>query len=115
MVYKKFVRKLIHYGNKKIFYGYTGCIKSSYENFNLNFSPRIFRPFRKANSIKKFSYYRNVSIFVPTFYTPCITIKNFLITVMYQFSYELFIHPVLNSTFSLRSEHRQCGTPIAML
>src|ERR1700689_4960101 len=64
-VYKKFVRKLIHYGNKKIFYGYTGCIKSSYENFNLNVSPRIFRPFRKANSI-----------------------KNFLITVMYQFSYE---------------------------
>src|SRR3984957_5939878 len=75
-VYKKFVRKLIHYGNKKIFYGYTGCIKSSYENFNLNFSPRIFRPFRKANSIKKFSYYRNVSIFVPTFYTPCRNNRN---------------------------------------
>src|ERR1700722_5349668 len=75
-VYKKLVRKLIHYGNKKIFF-YRVCFSK-----------------RTKNSRGEIQ----IEIFVRTFYTPCITIKIFLITVMYQFSYELFIHPVLQYT-----------------
>src|ERR1700722_2928774 len=81
-VYKKLVRKLIHYGNKKIFF-YRVCFSK-----------------RTKNSRGEIQ----IEIFVRTFYTPCITIKIFLITVMYQFSYELFIHPVFRSQFSFASK-----------
>src|ERR1700733_11628786 len=74
-VYKKFVRKLIHYGNKKKFF-----IELAFRNGKKTLNSR--------GEIQ-------IEIFVRTFYTPCITIKNFLITVMYQFLYGLFIHPVV--------------------